>query len=425
MRTSRRSFTALMVMGGAFGTAASGPIGPSILDFGARAKADAINTVAIQSGIDSLAAGGGGTLVVPRGTFVTGALFLRPGVHLHLARGAVLKCTNDMAHFPPRRTRIEGHFEESYTPALLNAHECHGLRITGEGVLDGSGRPVWDRFWAMHDAAPDPANFANIAFPRARLALFDNCHDVLVEGVTFKDSQFWNLHLYNCEDVTVRGVSFTVPDDYRQAPSSDGIDIDSCRRVVVEDCLFSVTDDCIAAKGSKGPKALEDTSSPPVEDILIRRCQFRRGHHAFACGSEATIVRDVLMEECKVTGEMVLLRLKLRPDTPQLYERIMLREITLDNAAGSIMGVEPWTQYRQPVGANPPQSRVTSVVLCGIRGRYGAFGTLRPNPGQTRIDGVRFCDIDLSLETPELQTEGVEGLVFENVEVNGEAIGQS
>lgn len=102
-----------------------------------------LNTAKIQATIDQLAADSGVTLVVPRGTFLSSALFLKPGVNLHLEKGAVLKCSTDMANFPPRRTRIEGHFEESWSTALINADGCDGLRITGEGTLDGDGQPLW------------------------------------------------------------------------------------------------------------------------------------------------------------------------------------------------------------------------------------------------------------------------------------------
>jgi alpha-L-rhamnosidase len=393
----------------------------SIRKFGAKGDGATIDTGAIQAAIDHLAMHGGGTVVVPRGAFVSGALFLRPRVHLHLDAGAVIRCTTDMRHFPPQRTRIEGHFEEKFTPALINAKGCDGLRITGQGTLDGAGRPIWDLFWKLRNAAPNPNEFPNLGIPRARLALIEESKCVLIEGVTFKDSQFWNLHFYKCEDVLVRGARFEVPDDYKQAPSSDGIDLDSCRKVVIDGCTFSVTDDCIAAKGTKGPRALEDKDSPPVENIRVRNCHFQRGHHALACGSEATIVRDVLVENCRVTGDMILVRLKLRPDTPQRYEDITFRNITLDNAGGTIVAVQPWSQYKNLGDAAPPQSSVRGLRFIGIKGRFGGFGTIQPNPGQTQIEDILFQDLDVQL-TRERLAASVRGLRFENVVVNGRAV---
>ena len=389
---------------------------------GAVADGATVNTAAIQGTIDRLAAAGGGTAVVPAGIFVSGALDLAPGVHLHLEEGAVLRCSTDMVHFPPRRTRIEGHFEDSFTPALINAAKCDGLRITGPGVLDGAGRPIWDRFWEVRNAAPVPWEFPNLGVPRARLALIQDSADVLVEGVTFRDSQFWNLHLYKCRGVTVRNANFEVPDDYKQAPSSDGVDIDSCQDVTVEGCYFSVTDDCIACKGSKGVNALADKDSPPVERIRVRGCTFRRGHHALACGSEATIIRDVVVEDCRVTGDMALLRLKLRPDTPQTYENIHLRGIVLDSPEGEIISLVPWSQYTDLQGQAPPRSAVRDVVLSGISGRFGTFGAVRPDLAQTELADIVFRDIDVQLAGagPDIALgEQAAAVTFDNVVLNG------
>ena len=405
--------------GSAWVAGAEGARGGLITDFGAVADGATVNTRAIQAAIDHLAARGGGTVVVPPGVFVSGALFLKPKVNLHLEAGAVLKCSTDMANFPVQRTRIEGHFEEKFNPALINAKHCDGLQITGEGILDGAGRPIWDEFWRRRNAAPDPRNFPNLGVPRARLALIESSRGVRIEGITFKDSQFWNLHLYDNDGVTVRGTRFEVPDDYRQAPSTDGIDIDSCRNVTVDGCFFSVTDDCIAAKGSKGPKAMQDKSSPPVEHIRVRNCVYKRGGGVLTVGSEATIVRDIVVENCRIVGNVRVMTLKLRPDTPQHYEDITFRNVTSEATAGAIVSVQPWSQYANLQGQAPPKSVVRNVSLIGIKGRFAAFGVIRPNPGQTEISEVLLKDFDVELERDKLVATGVKNLRFENVMVNG------
>jgi alpha-L-rhamnosidase len=391
----------------------------SITDFGAVADDATINTKAIQAAIDHVAGSDGGTVIVPQGVFVSGALFLKPKVNLHLEKDAVLKCSTDMANFPVQRTRIEGHFEEKFNPALINAKNCDGLRITGEGTLDGAGRPIWDLFWKLRAAAPDPRNFPNVGVPRARMALIESSHGVTIEGITFKDSQFWNLHLYRCKDVLVRQARFEVPDDYKQAPSTDGIDLDSSQDVTIDGCFFSVTDDCIAAKGSKGPHATEDKDSPPVERIRVRNCVFKRGNGVMTLGSEATLVRDVIVENCKVTGSVTVAVLKLRPDTSQHYENIQYRNITLDYAGGTIVSVRPWSQYVNLQGEAPPKSVVRNLSMVGFKGRFGSFGTIQPNPGQTEIGDISFKDFDVTLDKDQLAASGVSRLRFEHVKVNG------
>jgi alpha-L-rhamnosidase len=390
----------------------------SVIAAGAAGDGVTVNTTAVQSAIDRVAAEGGGTVVIPPGVFVSGALFFKPGVHLRLEKDAVLRCSTDLSNFPPRRTRIEGHFEESFTPALINADGCDGLRISGEGTLDGDGRPIWDKFWSLRRAAPDPGNFPNLGVARARLALIENSRDVVIEGVTFKDSQFWNLHLYRCRDVLVRNVRICVPDDYKQAPSTDGIDVDSCQDVTIRGYHFSVTDDCIAMKGAKGPLALGDKDSPPVERVRVVDCVFKRGHAAVTLGSEATIVRDVVVENCRVLGSMAVANFKLRSDTPQRYEDIHFRNITLAGTHGALLSMQPWKQYADLRGLPPPKSIVRDVTLSGIRGSYGSFGTVQGNPEQTSIRDITLTDISLQLRTPDLAARDVENLCMQNVTIN-------
>lgn len=389
----------------------------SITETGAVADGGTLNTQAIQKAIDQLALTGGGTVVVPEGVFVSGALFMKSGVNLHLEKGGVLMCSTDMENFPPQRTRIEGHFEDSFTPGLINAEGCDGLRITGEGTLNGQGRPIWDLYWKLRNAE-DKKNFHNLSVPRARLCVISNSRNVLIDGITFQDSQFWNLHLYNVRSAVVRNCRFTVPDDYRQAPSSDGIDIDSSQDVTVDRCFFSVTDDCIALKGSKGPFALED-DSPPVERIRINNCTFQRGHGAITLGSEATIVRDVTVTGCTVTGSMPLVRLKLRPDTPQTYENLTFRDITLDNSRGTLFEVKPWRQYADLKGQPAPRSFVRNIVVSKITGRTGSLGEIRGNRGQTTFGDILVADCDLQLRATKFPRADMKGLRFENVSVNG------
>ena len=422
-RYPRRRFMSLMAAAPFWGRAliASAQAGSEtpVTEFGAVGDGATLNTKAIQAAIDRLGAGRGGTVVVPRGVFVSGALFFKPRVNLRLDAGAVLRCSTDMANFPAQRTRIEGHFEEKFNPALINAKNCDGFRIMGEGTLDGAGRPIWDLFWKLRLSAPDPRKFANVGVPRARLALIESSRDVRVEGITFKDSQFWNLHLYNCDGVEVRGTRFEVPDDYKQAPSTDGIDVDSSRNVTIDGCFFSVTDDCIAAKGSKGPHATEDKDSPPVEHLRVRNCVYKRGGGVLTLGSEATVVRDVVVENCRIIGDVRGATLKLRADTPQHYEDITFRNITSEGTAGPILSVQPWSQYVDLHGEAGPQSVVRNVSLIGVKGRFSAFGTIRPNPGQTEISDVLLKDFDVQLGQDKLAASGVTGLKFENVVVNG------
>lgn len=385
----------------------------SITDFGAIGDGKTLNTERIQSAIGELASKGGGTLVIPQGVFLSGAIFLKPGVNLHLDAGAVIKGSADRKDYPKMKTRIEGHFEE-WLPALINGDKVDHLRINGSGTLDGNGAPFWEDFWARRKANPATTN---LDVERPRLALIQNSRDVQISGITFKDSGFWNLHLYRCKNVVVEKVRFEVQNGVR-APSSDGIDIDSCQNVTVRGCTFRVDDDAVCLKGSKGPLAMDDKDSPPVEHIRVIDCTFERGHGVVTLGSEATIVRDVVVEKIRVVGPIALVRLKLRPDTPQLYEDIHYRDITLDST-GAILEVRPWQQFFDLKGQPPPKSILRNVTLSNIKGTYGSFGEIQGNPGQTTISDIKLENIDVQLKDENLKSVDVKNLRMRNVKVNG------
>jgi alpha-L-rhamnosidase len=412
----RTSLCTLLLLASAASASAATTL--SATDAGATGDGKTLNTPALQKAIDTLAAKGGGTLLIPKGVFVSGALFFKPGVHLRLDKDAVLQCSTDLANFPPQRTRIEGHFEEHFNPALINASTCDGFTISGEGTLDGNGRPIWDEFWKRRNAAPDRKNFPNLSVPRARLCIIDNSKSVSIDGITFKDSQYWNLHLYKCQNVTISHARFEVPDNYKQAPSTDGIDVDSSQNITIKNCFFSVTDDCIAMKGTKGPLALEDKDSPPDEHVRISDCTFKRGNAAVTLGSDASVARDILFENSAVTGSMPVLLCKLRPDTPQTFEDVHAKNITVDNPDGTLLTIAPWTQYNDLQGHTPPTSTVRNITLENITGRTGSFATLQANPGQTTITDIHLKNITLHAKDPALKGPNAKSATLENVTLN-------
>lgn len=419
---SRLSLSALLPAAAMIFLGATGQTAPSegatvsIADSGAVPGGTTLNTAKIQSTIDGLASKGGGTVVIPKGVFLSSSIFLKPGVNLHLEEGAVLKASTNSADYPRMKTRIEGHYEPAFLPALVNADKCDNLQITGSGTLDGSGAPYWDEYWRGRAA---DKSFKNLDVLRPRMALIENSEGVRINGIKFKDSPFWNLHLYRCKNIVVENARFVVPDGLK-CPSTDGIDIDSCQNVTVRGCTFRVDDDCVCLKGSKGPLATEDKDSPPVEHIRVENCTFERGHGVVTLGSEATLVRDVVVENCKVTGPISVVRLKLRPDTPQHYEDIHYRGIVLESTGGAIFSIQPWKQYFDLKGQQPPKSVVRNVTISDVRGKYGSFGNIEGNSGQTDIADITLDNIDVQLKDPRLKVgKDVKDLATRNVTVNG------
>lgn len=380
---------------------------------GAIGDGTTLNTVKIQNAIDDCSAKGGCTLLFPKGVFLTGAIFIKKGVNLHLAEGAVVKGSTDRKDYPKMKTRIEGHFPE-WLPALINADKTDSLRITGKGTFDGNGVPFWADFWARRKENPKTTN---LDVERPRLMFIQNSKNIKISGVTFKDSGFWNLHIYNCHKVLVENARFEVQDGLR-APSSDAIDIDSSQDVTVRRCNFRIDDDAVCLKGTKGPFAMDDKLSPPVENIRVTDCTFERGHGVLTLGSEGTIIRNVIIENSKVTGPIPLVRLKLRLDTPQLYENIHYRNITLDST-GAIFEIRPWKQFFDLKGQPPPNSVVRNITISNIKGTFGSFGEIQGNAGQTTISNIKVENVDVQIKNDKLTTVGVTNLTMKKVKVNG------
>lgn len=390
----------------------------NIAESGAVGDGTTLNTKAIQAVIDECTQSGGGTIVIPKGVFKSGALFLKPGVHMELQEGAVLKGSTDINDYPKLNTRIEGHFEP-WRAALINGDRVDHLRISGPGTLDGSGAPFWKEFWSRRAANNKTTN---LEVERPRLTFIQNSKDVRISGITFLNSGFWNLHLYRCQDVTVENCRFQAPSVSKpdnHAPSSDGIDVDSSQDVLIKGCFFSVGDDCIALKGSKGPFAMQDVDSPPVERVRIHDCVFEAGGGIVTFGSEATVVRDVEIRRCITRGPTVL-RLKLRPDTPQQYEKVSMSDITMENG-GVVFKVLPWTQYFDLKGQAPPQAVVRNIRIKGLRGTGGSWGEITGH-AQATISDITVRDTDLQLKDPGFKLGKVQHITFKNVKVNGQKI---
>jgi len=387
----------------------------SIAAAGAVGDGATINTAAIQKAVDALATNGGGTLVIPKGEFLSGAIFLKPGVNLQLDKGAVLKGSTNIEDYPELETRIEGHFQV-WVPALVNASNVDHLRITGQGTIAGGGKPFWDAF---EQAFRTNRLTTNLDVKRPRNIFIRDSKDVQISGISLRESSFWNLHLFRCADVLVKNVDIRGP---IRAPSTDGIDVDSCRNVTIKNSYISVVDDNICLKGNKGTSALDDTNIPPVEHIRISGCEFGLGACALTVGSEATIVRDVVMENCSLTGtnRNNVLKLKIRPDTEEHYENITVRNIQVQNTNAQLVSIAGWGQYVDFEGKPAPSQWITNVTLQNISGTLHDFGKVDGTKKST-VENLTFKNINITLKNPAVVTRNVKNLKFTNVKINGVA----
>ena len=319
----------------------------------------------LQVRIDALAASGGGTLSIPPGVHLSGALFFRPGVNLHLEEGAVLLGAGDAADYPMRETRLGG-MTLHYYPALVNADHCDGFRISGQGVIDGNGLPVWREFWKGLEKEGWRRN-TDGELVRPRLVYVSHSHDVEIADVTLRDSRRWTLHLYRCHAAVVRDcrIECRILDGVH-GPSTDAIDLDACSQIAVRGVFMNVNDDAVVMKGGRGPWADDPIRNPgngPTSDVLIENCVF--GTYCHSCltlGSECIGAERISMRGCLADQPGNLIDVKMRPDTHFTY-----RDIRICDCSGSLltgMRALPWTQYADLEGrTDMPRSLVENIRI--------------------------------------------------------------
>lgn len=387
-----------------------------ITDYGVQSDGQ-IYTRQLQALIDQVAEQGGGVIVVPPGIYHTGAIFFRQGTHLHLERGAVLRGSTEIRDFPVMETRIEGQTCKYY-PGVVNADSIDGFTLTGQGTIDGHGQPYWKAFWQRRSWNPACTNKDE---QRPRLLYISNCRNVRVEGVTLQNSPFWTFHIYRSERVRLQGLSITSPS---RAPSTDAIDIDACRDVLVRTCYMSVDDDAIALKGGKGPWADDPQKMPgngPNENIIIEDCRFGFSHSCLTCGSESILNHNILLRRCRVEGSANLLHLKMRTDTPQQYEYITVEDIT--GRAGNFLLAMAWSQFADLQGRpTPPMSYGSNVTMRRIKLECDKFFNVANQPQYFHLSNFTFADLDVQARDSTFHREYVEGLTLRNVRVNGQLL---
>lgn len=325
-----------------------------------RERADAARrtTRALQDAIDRTADLGGGRVTIPPGVHESGALRLRSHVELHLEQGAVLRFVPDPSLYPPVGARWEGATTAIHSPCVY-ARSATDVSITGAGEIDGGGEWWWQAF-----------REGTLAYPRPTLLAFHECTRVEVTGVTLLNSPAWTVHPLMCDDVRIVGVRIVNPAD---SPNTDGIDPESCRDVLIEDCHIDVGDDCIAIK-SGSERAAERI---PSERITITGCRMLHGHGGVVIGSEMSGgVRGVVISDCVFEGTDRGIRIKTRRGRGGVIEDVRVSDITMD----SVMC---------PIVVNP-------FYFCGPEGKLPLVSDRRPRPvddGTPHIRDVRLARI--------------------------------
>ena len=307
-----------------------------IRDFGAKPDGKTKNTLFFKKAIKACHDSGGGKVIVPKGTWLTGPIHLKSNINLHLEEGAeILFSTDANDYLPAVFVRWAGVECYNYSP-LIYANGCTNIAVTGSGILNGQGRAWWHLFETelepfqdklrsiMKDNVPVKDRvFTN----RPQLLVPINCKNVLIEGIIIKDSPFWNVQIIYCENVIVRKIIITGP-----GHNNDGVNIDSTRNALIEHCFFSVCDDNTAVKSGINEDGWR--VNRPSENVIIRHCTSRGGQWSSmtAIGSEMSGgVRNVFIHDMDVDGTAIGLFLKSALGRGGFVENIHLKNINMRN----------------------------------------------------------------------------------------------
>ncbi len=255
-------------------------------DFGAKGDGTTLNTEAIQKAIDAAAAVHGKVTLKP-GVYLTGSVFLKSGVTLDVADGVTLLGSEQLKDYPMLPTRVAG-IEMTWPSALVNVRDQNDVKIVGKGTIDGDGPVWWKSYWDLR-AKYEPQGLrwaADYDARRPRLLLIQNSEHVeLGGGILLRRSGFWTVQILYSRAVHVDGVTIRNNEGGR-GPSTDGIDIDSSRNVLVEHADIDVNDDALCLKAGRDADGLR--VNRPTEHVVLRDSTIRRGAAAVTIGSETS-----------------------------------------------------------------------------------------------------------------------------------------
>jgi polygalacturonase len=357
----------------------------SILKYNAKPDGITLNTKAINDAIEVLSKKGGGTVVVPSGLWLTGPIVLRSGINLHLRAGATLLFTSDFDQYPLVKTNWEG-LEQMRNQAPISATGAANIAITGKGIIDGNGdawRMVkkdklsdsqWKKLLASGgmlsedkktwypseksfkgskitnpgavSADKTPAFYDSVKdFLRPNLVVLTNCRYILLDGITFQNSPAWCLHPLMSEHLTVRNIFVKNP---WYAQNGDGIDVESCKNVLIENSVFDVGDDALCMKSGRDAEGRK--RGMPTQDVVIRNCTVYSSHGGFVIGSEMSGgAKNIYVSNCTFIGADIGLRFKTTRGRGGVVENIFIEDIYMKDIPGEAILFDMYYAARDPI----------------------------------------------------------------------------
>ena len=374
----------------------------SIVSYGAKNDGISLNTGSITAAINACNKNGGGIVNVPSGFWLTGPIILKSNVNLHLERNAVLQFTKDFDQYPLVKGNWEG-VPQMRNQSPISANNETNIAITGEGIIDGNGdawRMVkrdklsdgqWKKLtssggivsedkktWYPTEKSLNGSKLKNPGeiseekngeyynnikdFLRPNMVVLSGCKRVLLEGITFQNSPAWNLHPLMCEDLTVRYVYAKNP---WYAQNGDGIDVESCKNILIENSTFDVGDDGICIKSGKD--AAGRKRGMPTENLLVRNCKVYHAHGGFVIGSEMSGgAKNLYVEHCTFIGTDIGLRFKTTRGRGGIVENVFINDINMKDIVGEAILFDMYYSAQDPIALTGENRELPKVELLAV-----------------------------------------------------------
>lgn len=374
----------------------------NIIKYGAIADGLTTNTLSINQAIIACNRKGGGTVLIPGGTWLTGPIELKSNVNLYLERNSLLQFTKDFSEYPLVKGNWEG-VEQMRNQSPISATGQSNIGITGFGIIDGNGdawrmvkkeklsETQWNKLVAsggvLNDemktwfpstgsmkgaSIKDPGvitpvkndQFYNSVkdFLRPNLLVLNNCRIILLEGVTFQNSPAWNLHPLMCEYLTIRDVVVKNP---WYAQNGDGIDIESCKNILIENSVFDVGDDGICIKSGKDSAGRK--RGIPTENVMVKNCTVYHAHGGFVIGSEMSGgASNLYVEKCSFIGTDIGLRFKTVRGRGGVVENVFISDINMKDIVGEAILFDMYYSAVDPVEMTGEKRKQPKIMMLPV-----------------------------------------------------------
>ena len=299
-----------------------------VTDYGALGDGISLNTESVQKAIDDCATHGGGVVTFSTGKYLLGSIFLKKGVILDIPKGVEILGSQNIEDYPVIPTRVAG-IEMNWPAALINIIDQDNVAIIGDGVINGRGKVFWDKYYQMRKEY-DPKGLRWVVdydSQRPRGILISGSTNITLKGFVLYQAGFWSVHVLYSKYVTIDGLIINNNIEGR-GPSTDGVDIDSSSRILVQNCYINCNDDNFCLKAGRDADGLK--VNRPCEYIVIRDCVAGHGDGLFTCGSETSGgIRNVLVYNMKGLGTKYGLRFKSTAQRGGVIENIYMSNIEM------------------------------------------------------------------------------------------------